>query len=131
MAMSKMDRLKIDRAASPGDVWVECLDCGGCGYTSRGAMMHRRTCRSRQQFAEATPLEDAALAAQSVMSRADARSAAVLDREIADDAARDAELRKLASQVRRSGMTNGRDDDVLEAVRRGYLSESDAMNTDD
>ncbi len=94
-------------------------------------MMHRRTCRSRQQFAEATPLEDAALAAQSVMSRADARSAAVLDREIADDAARDAELRKLASQVRRSGMTNGRDDDVLEAVRRGYLSESDAMNTDD
>ena len=55
----------------------------------------------------------------------------MLDREIArvvDDQER---LKTFADNVRRTGLTQGRDRDVLEAVRRGFLSESDAMNTDD
>lgn len=45
--------------------------------------------------------------------------------------ARDADLRALAARVRREGLTGARDADVLECVRRGYLTESAAMNTDD
>lgn len=41
------------------------------------------------------------------------------------------DLRAFGQQVRRTGMTGGRDQDVLEAVRAGYLSQSAAMNTDD
>jgi hypothetical protein len=33
--------------------------------------------------------------------------------------------------VRRTGMTGGQDTLVAECVRKGFLSESDAMNTDD
>lgn len=40
-------------------------------------------------------------------------------------------LAAFARDVRRTALTKGRDNDVLDAVRRGYLSESDAMNTDD
>ena len=42
-----------------------------------------------------------------------------------------ANLRTFGASVRRTGMTLGRDADVLEAVRDGHLSVSDAMNTDD
>lgn len=41
------------------------------------------------------------------------------------------ELRTFARNVREFGLTKGRDKDVLGAVRAGYLSVSDAMNTDD
>lgn len=44
------------------------------------------------------------------------------------------ELGRLASfgrSVRETGLTGGRDADVLDAVKAGYLSESAAMNTDD
>lgn len=47
------------------------------------------------------------------------------------ESVRDQELKTFASNVRRTGLTKGRDQDVLDAVRKGYLSESDAMNTDD
>ncbi len=40
-------------------------------------------------------------------------------------------LRTFADAVRATSLTHGRDSDVLDAVRKGYLSESDAMNTDD
>lgn len=43
----------------------------------------------------------------------------------------DARLESFAREVRRTGLTKGRDEDVVEAVRRGYLSLSDAMNSDD
>lgn len=41
------------------------------------------------------------------------------------------QLRRFADDVRRTGLSKGRDEDVLAAVRGGYLSESDALNTDD
>ena len=41
------------------------------------------------------------------------------------------ELYRFAQEVRRTGLTHGRDQDVQDAVRLGYLSVSDAMNTDD
>ena len=44
---------------------------------------------------------------------------------------RKSELQKFAQEVRATGMTHGRDADVQECVRLGYLSVSDAMNTDD
>jgi hypothetical protein len=63
---------------------------------------------------------------------------AQLNREIAElvrdqelKVIRDQELKVFADDVRHTGLTKGRDRDVLDAVRRGYLSESDAMNTDD
>ncbi len=52
------------------------------------------------------------------------------DREIAESV-RDQELKTFASNVRRTGLTKGRDQDVLDAVRKGFLSVDDAMNTDD
>jgi hypothetical protein len=58
------------------------------------------------------------------------KTAKQLDAEI-EETLQDAALRKLAKDVKRSGMAKGRDEDVLEAVRRGYLSEDAAMNTDD
>lgn len=42
-----------------------------------------------------------------------------------------ADLRTFARQVRKTGLTKGRDQDVRDAVAAGLLSESDAMNTDD
>jgi hypothetical protein len=53
-----------------------------------------------------------------------------LDREIAE-VLEGEKLRKFATDVRRTGLTKGRDADVAEAVRSGYLSVDDAMNTDD
>ncbi len=41
------------------------------------------------------------------------------------------ELSKFAAAVRRTGLTKGRDEDTLRAVRQGYLGVSAAMNTDD
>lgn len=41
------------------------------------------------------------------------------------------ELRRFANEVRRTGMGRGREEDLLTAVRTGYLSMSDAMNLDD
>jgi hypothetical protein len=56
--------------------------------------------------------------------------AAQLDREIAESV-RDQELRAFAHNVRRTGLTKGHDQDTLDAVRKGFLSVDDAMNTDD
>lgn len=52
------------------------------------------------------------------------KTAALTDRTPTD-------LRSFASQVRRTGLTKGRDQDVRDAVSAGLLSDSDAMNTDD
>lgn len=41
------------------------------------------------------------------------------------------ELRRFADSVRRTGLTHGRDADVAECVRLGFLTDSAAMNTDD
>ena len=41
------------------------------------------------------------------------------------------DLSRFAGAVRRTSLTKGRDQDTLDAVRLGYLSVSDAMNTDD
>ena len=40
-------------------------------------------------------------------------------------------LRKFAREVKRTGMAHGKTDDLLECVRRGFLSQSNAMNLDD
>lgn len=99
-------------AGGADDLWIECRTCGRANYLSKGPIGHKRGCATGAQYAKtATP-------------------AAQLDREIAESV-RDQELKAFASNVRRTGLTKGRDQDVLDAVRKGYLSESDAMNTDD
>lgn len=104
--------------ASPlgdGDTWVECRTCGRANYLSKGPIGHKRGCATGAQYSAAgyakTP-------------------APQLDREIAEHL-RNEELRTFASNVRRTGLTKGRDADTLEAVQKGFLSVDDAMNTDD
>ena len=107
-----MTNLTVTDPNNDGDLWIEC-SCGACGYLSRlrGGMTHRRTCKTREQYS-ATATTDATLAPASSSAPA-------------------ANLRTFGASVRRTGMTLGRDADVLEAVRDGHLSVSDAMNTDD
>lgn len=68
----------------------------------KGQLQHRRSCRSRAQLVVAPTA-----------------------------AAPRTELETFARNVRKYGMSKGRDQDLLDAVRAGFLSESDAMNTDD
>ena len=117
------DQLLIETLPD-GDTWIECKECGASDLLSKllkrgidpGKLAHRSRCHSKQQY---TP-----------GAASGTKSPAELDREI-DESLRDEELRKLADNVRRTGMTKGRDEDVAEAVRKGFLSVDDAMNTDD
>ena len=123
-AGNPVDQLLIE-PGDDGDTWVECKECGASNWLSKlpkhgpdaGKLTHRVRCRSRQQHAPGS-------------APAVAKKPAELDREISE-ALRNEELRKLADNVRRTGMTKGRDEDVTEAVRKGFLSVDDAMNTDD
>lgn len=107
-----MTNLTVTDPNNDGDLWIEC-SCGACGYLSRlrGGLTHRRTCKTREQYS-ATSTTDATLAPVSSSAPA-------------------VNLRTFGASVRRTGLTLGRDADVLEAVRDGHLSVSDAMNTDD
>lgn len=98
--------LIVERTPAGGDdLWIECRECGKCNYVSKGPINHKRGCKaSRAQYG--APVATAAVQ--------------TTDR-----------LSAFAANVRRTGLTRGRDQDVLDAVRAGLLSESDAMNTDD
>jgi hypothetical protein len=121
-AGNPVDQLLIEQAAE-GDTWIECKECGAANWLSKlpkqgpdaGKLAHRSRCRSKQQYAP---------------GGAPAKRPVELDREIGETL-RDEELRKFADNVRRTGMTKGRDADVAEAVQKGFLSVDDAMNTDD
>ena len=91
--------------ADPADARYQCEECGAWSATNQGKgveISHGKRCESRPQVAS--------VAAKSPTN----------DR-----------LAKFAADVRRTGLTKGRDQDVADAVRLGYLSTSDAMNTDD
>lgn len=100
-----MDKTTATDPNNDGDLWIECT-CGGCGYQSRGPITHRRSCSNKVQYS-----------AQPVM--------AVVAAAPAD------EIATFARDVRRSGLTRGRDAEVLQAVREGHLTWNAAMNTDD
>jgi hypothetical protein len=95
---------------SPEVARNQCLECGAWERSDKagGQLRHSKRCDSKPQPACAV---------------------AAVEQRAAE--ARYADLRTFARQVRKTGMTNGRDQDVLDAVRAGLLSESDAMNTDD
>jgi|ERR1044071_974867 hypothetical protein len=97
-------------ATSPGVARHQCQECGAWERSDNngGRLRHSKRCDSQ-------PQPTCAVAA-------DAKRA---------EESRYADLRTFARQVRKTGMTKGRDQDVLDAVRAGLLSESDAMNTDD
>lgn len=97
-------------STSPEVARHQCLECGAWERSDKGAgqLRHSKRCNSRPQPESVAQFE----AQRAVESR---RS----------------DLEKFARNVRRTGLTQGRDQDVLEAVRAGLLSESDAMNTDD
>jgi hypothetical protein len=98
--------LIVERTPVGGDdLWIECRSCGKANYLSKGPINHKRGCSSsRAQYG--APVA--------------AVAGATPDR-----------LDDFAADVRRTGLTKGRDEDVLAAVHQGYLSENDAMNTDD
>lgn len=108
-----MDGIKTTypyEATSPGVARHQCAECGAWERSDKGAgrLQHSKRCESRPQPATAA----AAIAEESTRAR---RS----------------ELERFARQVRRTGLTRGRDADVAECVRLGLLSEAQAMNTDD
>ena len=96
-------------ATSPGVARHQCDECGGWERSDKGQVRHSKRCESRPQARIAT---------------------AQLDREI-NSAVRNQELKTFAASVRQTSTTKGREQDVLDAVRGGYLSVDDAMNTDD
>lgn len=96
-------------ATSPGVARHQCDECGGWERSDAGQIRHGRRCESRPQAKI---------------------PAAKINREISE-ALRDQELSAFAADVRRTGLTRGRDRDTLDAVRRGLLSVDDAMSTDD
>ena len=86
-----------------GERWVECT-CGAGEYLPK-LLSHRRSCRTLAQWSDA-PVAP--------VVQADSKA-----------------LNEFAANVRRTGLAHGRTDDLVEAVRTGRLSVSDAMNTDD
>lgn len=95
---------------------VRCLECGRNGPAA-DQIRHAKHCD--------TPVVEQADANQ-------ARVIAAVESGKRAAAAPDlVEVAAFARNVRKSGLTNGRDDDVVQAVALGYLSVSDAMNTDD
>lgn len=93
-----------------------------------GEVIRCNECRGKAGSSPAYPRTEADVKHMSTCSLF--KSAAQLDREI-DEPLRDQELKDFAADVRRTGLTKGRDQDVADAVSKGYLSMSDAMNTDD
>jgi hypothetical protein len=110
---SQHPSLIVESPLNDGDLWIECRTCGRANYLSKGPIGHKRGCATGAQY-----------------SAIPKTPAAQLDREIAKSV-RDQELRTFANNVRRTGLTKGRDQDTLDAVRKGFLSVDDAMNTDD
>lgn len=106
--------LLVESPLNDGDLWIECRTCGRANYLSKGPIGHKRGCATGAQYS---------VTGYKIPAKQ-------LDREIAE-AVHDQELLSFARNVRRFGLTKGRDADVLEAVQKGYLSMSDAMNTDD
>lgn len=88
--------------SSPGVARHQCEECGAWERSDKGPIAHGRRCDSRPQVVA-----------------------------VPGPAATRGDLRRFANNVRRTGLTKGRDRDVADAVRLGYLSASDAMNTDD
>lgn len=97
-------------ATSPGVARNQCVECGAWERSDKagGQLKHSKRCDSRPQPA----------------------CAVAADTKRAEES-RYADLRTFARQVRKTGMTKGRDQDVRDAVAAGLLSESDAMNIDD
>jgi len=102
-------------ATSPEVARVQCGECGGWARTDAagkglavGEILHSKRCDGRPQIPAVAVL-----------------AAVVAEREA------QADLRRFAARVRRTGSAQGRDADVLECVRLGLLSQSEAMNTDD
>lgn len=94
-------------ATSPGVARHQCEECGLWERSDKnfGRIPHSRRCESRPQVvAQPAP---------------------------ATVPATGEHLREVAASVKRSAMTKGNDRDVYEAVRAGYLRETDAMNSDD
>lgn len=97
--------------------WVECRSCGACAYAPKKLLHRHRRCVTPSAQHDANEVYVGTAEAKAELAKPVAKT--------------DAELKAFAANVRRTGLTKGRDEDVLEAVRRGFLSESDAMNADD
>lgn len=95
---------------SPGVARHQCVECGAWERSDKngGELLHSKRCDSRPQPDSFSPI-------------AAARAAKT----------RRSDLARFACEVRRTGLTKGRDQDVRDAVAAGLLSATDAENTDD
>ncbi len=105
-------------AIAPGVARVQCEECGKWQRADNadkgllvGEIAHSKSCESRPQIA----------AVATALSVRAAKAAG--DQRLRD-------LRRFADQVRRTGLTHGRDADVAECVKLGLLAAGDAMNSD-
>lgn len=89
-------------AGMPKRLRMKCATCGRSQKADKGAIAHTEACSTKEQPMVAIVVEHS-----------------------------DEVLRAFSANVRRSGLTKGQDDLTAECVRKGFLSESDAMNTDD
>lgn len=94
-----------------GERWVECT-CGAGEYLPK-QLRHRRSCKTSAQWTQV----DASIQ----------RFAAIELHEVIVSN----DLNAFADDVRRTGLTKGRTEDLVEAVRTKRLSQNDAMNSDD
>lgn len=88
-----------------GSTRYRCPDCGHWEYAGKAIKHSKRCDYPKLQSAEIT---------------AKAEAQAEADR-----------LYRFAQSVKRTGMSHGNTDDLAECVRRGLISQSDAMNLDD
>lgn len=100
---------------TPLGIFVECRSCGACEYSEK-KITHRRRCTTPSVQYDASQVYAGTAAAAA---------------EVAKPVVASSALSVHAANVRRTGLTLGRDAETYEAVRAGHLSMSDAMNTDD
>ena len=107
--------VSTNAAYDDGVARVACNECRAWSKTDQaiggvaaGEIRHAKSCESRPQIPSVAKAH-AALAAKE----------------------RRNSLERFAANVRRTGLTLGRDADVAECVRLGLLTENHALNTDD
>lgn len=86
----------------PKTLRLKCTTCGRSQKADNGQINHLETCATKEQPIAAIVVEHS-----------------------------DEVLKAFAANVRKYGQTKGQDSLVAECVRKGFLSTSDAMNSDD
>lgn len=119
-----------------GALWIECTSCGNgerveklaakAAFTSySGVELHRSACKAKVVVRFVDGKLDLAVPAGN-------RTGVDASVFVAIETAPEVEASMAyARNVRRTGLTKGRTEDMVDAIKRGYLTVDDAMNSDD